>query len=139
MARRPTTQRRGRSKAANRRRAGLWRRRTGRLGRLIAVILVLGAAIAGTRQSELFYPVDEAFERALYPHWIDADGDCRDTRAEVLAAESLTPVRYDGRGCKVVAGRWFDPFTGRTLTDPSMIDIDHRVPLAEAHRSGAHR
>ena len=102
-------------------------------------MVVLGAAIAGTRQSELFYPVEEPFERALYPHWIDADGDCQDTRAEVLIAESLEPARLDAKGCKVLGGRWFDPFSGRTLTDPAVIDIDHRVPLAEAHRSGADR
>lgn len=104
----------------------------------MAVVGALVAAIAGLRQSELFYPVDQPFQRALYRHWVDADGDCRDTRQEVLIAESLDPPRLDAAGCKVIAGRWYDPFTGATLTDPALIDIDHRVPLAEAHRSGGH-
>ena len=34
-------------------------------------------------------------------------------------------------------GEWLDPYTGRTYTDPSEIDIDHVVPLANAWRSGA--
>ena len=42
-------------------------------------------------------------------------------------------------GCRVVAGRWLDPFTGQWFDDPALLDIDHLVPLAEAHRSGADR
>src|SRR3546814_1137101 len=42
-------------------------------------------------------------------------------------------------GCGVAAGRWYDPYTGRTITDPRELDVDHRIPLAEAHRSGADR
>jgi hypothetical protein len=127
------------SKARTRRRVGRWKRRTSRLTQIVAVVGALGLAVAGSRQSELFYPVDEPFARDLYPHWSDADGDCRNTRHAVLAAESLEPPSFDDRGCAVVAGRWYDPFSGATLTDPALMDVDHLVPLAEAHRSGAHR
>ena len=76
------------------------------------------------------------YDRKLYGRWIDADGDCQDTRQEVLIAESLVPVTLDRMGCKVLAGRWYDPFTGRYFTNPRKLDIDHFVPLAEVHRSG---
>jgi len=79
------------------------------------------------------------YDRDLYGSWIDADGDCQDTRQEVLIAESITPVQLDSRGCRVVSGTWLDPFTGQTFTNPGDLDIDHFIPLAEAHRSGADR
>lgn len=126
-------------KSANRQRIGFWKRRSGRLARWAAVIAALVAAVAGLRQSEILYPVDEPFDRGLYRHWSDADGNCRDTRQEVLVAESLAPPTMSSDGCKVVSGRWYDPFTGATFTDPGELDVDHRVPLSEAHRSGAHR
>lgn len=80
-----------------------------------------------------------AYDRDDYhPRWLDRDGDCRDTREEVLIAESLTSVEFEtDRQCNVVAGTWHDPYSGRTFRDPSDLDIDHLVPLAEAHRSGA--
>ena len=78
------------------------------------------------------------YERSLYGHWVDADGDCQDTRQEVLIAESARPVTLDLRGCRVLSGLWNDPFTGREFVDPRQLDIDHFIPLAEAHRSGAH-
>ncbi len=77
------------------------------------------------------------YDRDLYGGWRDADGDCQDTRQEVLIAESLVPVALDSRGCRVVSGQWLDPYTGQTFTNPSDLDIDHFIPLAEAHRSGA--
>ena len=79
------------------------------------------------------------YDRDLYGSWIDADRDCQNTRQEVLIAESITPVQLDSRGCRVVSGTWLDPFTAQTFTNPSDLDIDHFVPLAEAHRSGADR
>jgi len=80
--------------------------------------------------------VSVPYDRNLYPTWRDEDEDCQDTRQEVLIAESLQPPEMDDRGCRVVSGRWFDSYTGQTFTDPGDLDIDHIVPLAEAHRSG---
>ena len=71
-----------------------------------------------------------------HPRWEDADGDCQNTRHEVLIAESRTPPTLTADGCAVLAGEWLDPYTGRVERDPRALDIDHRVPLAEAHRSG---
>ena len=55
------------------------------------------------------------YNRNLYAGWMDADGDCQDTRQEVVIAESLVPVRLDSRGCNVASGLWLDPYTGETL------------------------
>ena len=71
------------------------------------------------------------------PRWADADGDCQNTRQEVLIAESRVPVTLGPRGCRVIAGQWHDPYTGRVFTNPHRLDIDHVVPLREAHDSGA--
>jgi len=108
-----------------------------RRSRFLLIIVGMLASVWGLRQSEIFYPVEEPYNRSLYDHWIDADGDCQNTRQEVLIRDSLTPVRLSANGCKVVAGRWVDPYSGDVFTDPSGMDIDHLVPLAEAHRSGA--
>jgi hypothetical protein len=72
------------------------------------------------------------------PSWADLDNDCRDTRAEVLISESLTPVTFDNKGCAVISGLWHDPYTGLTFTNPSDLDVDHLVPLKEAHLSGGY-
>jgi len=81
---------------------------------------------------------EDGYDRDLFRHWVDADGDGCDARQEVLMAESLTPVTL-GAGCRVESGTWFSAFDGDTLTNPASIDINHTVPLKEAWQSGAHR
>lgn len=76
------------------------------------------------------------YERADYKHWIDADNDCQNTRQEVLISESIEPVKLDGIGCKVMRGKWYDPYTDQFFTNPKDVDIDHFVPLKEVHISG---
>jgi hypothetical protein len=77
------------------------------------------------------------YNRDLFTHWIDEDGDGCDTREEVLIAESRSQAQVDPYGCKVVAGDWFSSYDGLTFSDPSELDIDHVVALAEAWDSGA--
>lgn len=77
-----------------------------------------------------------SYNRKDWKHWIDVDRDCQNTRQEVLIEESVIPVTFDSRGCRVLSGRWICPFTGRVFTDPKYLDIDHMVALKEAHDSG---
>jgi len=79
-----------------------------------------------------------AYNRNEWGRWIDADRDCQDTRQEVLIRSSLEPVKLDERGCKVLSGLWACPYTGQKFTDPGRLDIDHIVPLREAHVSGGY-
>ena len=76
------------------------------------------------------------YHRSLYGGWLDTDNDCQNTRQEILIAESRVEASLDETGCIVIAGEWHDPYLDSLITDPSVIDIDHFIPLAEVHRSG---
>ncbi|MFC9529043.1 HNH endonuclease family protein [Streptomyces sp. NPDC056975] len=76
------------------------------------------------------------YQRISFKHWIDADKDGCNTRAEVLKAEALmTPEQ--GLKCKLTGGRWYSAYDDQYIDGPSGLDVDHRVPLAEAWDSGA--
>ena len=76
------------------------------------------------------------YDRALFRHWIDADGDGCNTRYEVLIQEA-TRTPAVGSGCSLSGGMWVSLYDGLTFTDPSGLDVDHMVALAEAWDSGA--
>ena len=65
------------------------------------------------------------YDRGLFPHWDDDDGDGCDTRCEVLSSQR----RSDGS--------WFSEWDGDTTSEPSDLHVDHVVALAEAWDSGA--
>jgi hypothetical protein len=75
---------------------------------------------------------------AQYGDWIDADRDCQNTRAEVLIRGSLKAVSFRATNpCLVDSGLWFDPYSGDTLLAAADLQIEHVVPVSEAHKSGA--
>lgn len=75
------------------------------------------------------------YNRDDWGSWIDEDRNGLNTRHEVLAEESLIkPVISNN---KVIKGKWFDKYTGKYFTNTSDLDIDHLVPLKNAHISGA--
>ncbi|SDY03531.1 Protein of unknown function [Micromonospora pattaloongensis] len=80
--------------------------------------------------------VRTGYNRDLFPHWIDADGDGCNTRYEVLIAEAVTAPSV-GSGCSLSGGRWYSYYDRAYWTATSDLDIDHMVPLAEAWDSGA--
>ncbi|MEJ7795770.1 MAG: HNH endonuclease family protein [Nocardioides sp.] len=82
--------------------------------------------------------VRKGYEREKFFHWIDADDDGCSTRDEVLLVESTTSTTVSGT-CTIEDGRWFSYYDRQEWTDPSDVDIDHLVPLAEAWDSGARR
>jgi hypothetical protein len=77
------------------------------------------------------------YDRDDWGGWIDEDGDCEDTRAEILIRDSQAKVSFDG--CRVVSGLWNLPYTGGSTTNASQIDIDHIIPLKWAHGHGGDR
>ncbi len=80
------------------------------------------------------------YNRDDWGGWIDADGDCQDTRAEILIRDSLQPVLFRaGRECSVSSGLWRLPYTRGTLTNARKLDIDHIIPLKWAHGHGGDR
>ncbi len=76
------------------------------------------------------------YDRSLFVHWVDADGDGCDTRREVLVAESRTTVSISPN-CSLSEGSWVSVYDDLAFNDPGGLDIDHMVPLAEAWDSGA--
>jgi|LauGreDrversion4_1035100.scaffolds.fasta_scaffold09275_2 hypothetical protein len=110
--------------------------------RVLTILLVLltgviqAPAQAETFQLSVAEDKTTGYNRALFKHWIDADKDGCDTRAEVLTQEAIVKPKI-GPKCKLTGGKWVNSYDGKTLTNPSQLDIDHLVPLAEAWRSGA--
>lgn len=78
----------------------------------------------------------DGYDRSLFPHWDDGDGDGCDTRAEVLLAESRTPVATGPR-CALGPGDWLSTYDGYSTPDAGELEVDHVVALREAWVSGA--
>jgi hypothetical protein len=116
-------------------------------GRLLGFLLtatvcfiLLQASVADARvvpKGNGYGGLTTEYNRQEWPHWIDADRDCQDTRAEILIRDSLGPLKFKrNKPCNVSWGRWLCPYTGEEILKASELDIDHIVPLAHAQRNG---
>jgi hypothetical protein len=107
---------------------------------LISSLLVVGflGTPAQAESIQLVVAADHTtgYNRALFKHWIDADKDGCNTRYEVLIAEAIVKPTVGAR-CYLSGGKWKSSYDGKVFTNPTGLDIDHMVPLAEAWRSGA--
>ena len=107
---------------------------------LISSFLVVGflGTPAQAEPLQLVVAADHTtgYNRALFKHWIDADKDGCDTRAEVLIEEAVTKPKV-GTKCTLTGGKWLSAYDGVEVTSATKLDVDHMVPLAEAWRSGA--
>jgi hypothetical protein len=68
--------------------------------------------------------------------WKDLPEKCLNTRTAVLKRDSVIPVVFDSK-CRIVKGKWVDPYDGMILVNSAEMDVDHVVPLKAAWKSGA--
>jgi hypothetical protein len=79
------------------------------------------------------------YNREEWPHWSDLDGDCMNTRHEMLLEQADGDVNLSPDGCYVSTGTWNGPFSGKTYHRASDLDVDHIIPLKWAHAHGGWR
>ena len=108
---------------------------------LVSLLVLLSGLLQTSAQADTFQlniAVDKTtgYNRSSFKHWIDADKNGCNTRAEVLIEEAVVKPKI-GAKCKLTGGKWFSAYDGKTITNASLLDVDHMVPLAEAWRSGA--
>ena len=109
------------------------------LGLCLALIYSINIAPTSAAEKITLVITDDqigGYSRNLFKHWIDVDKDGCNTRYEVLIAEAVVKPKV-GAGCYLTGGRWRSSYDGKVFTNPTGLDIDHMVPLAEAWRSGA--
>ena len=99
---------------------------------IMTVCLVALVQSSSAEQSSI-----PAYDRGEFGRWIDRDSDCLNTRHELLAALSTGALLYSDNGCRVLRGRWIDPYTDTVFMDSSDLDVDHLVPLHWAWQRGA--
>ena len=98
---------------------------------------VVGSALALLQLVRVENEYQVGYDRALFEHWRDIDGDGCDSRDQVLKRDSISLPQVDPVNCNVIAGDWVSPYDGAKWSNPSDIDIDHVVALKEAWDSGA--
>jgi len=108
------------------------------LALISTLLLCTGQTSVSASTHELVVAEDKlsGYKRSAFKHWIDADRNGCNTRAEVLIEEAIVKPKI-GPKCKLTGGKWLSAYDGKTITNAPQLDVDHMVPLAEAWRSGA--
>lgn len=98
----------------------------------IASLIVLGAVLQSVPHACPKYNRDSQY--GGWKSW----GDCQDTRAKVLIRDSQASVTFAGtKTCTVDSGLWYDPYSDESFRTAAQVQIEHVIPLSEAHKSGA--
>ena len=102
-----------------------------------------GSAVAADAEQIPVAAPAPGYDRDLFPHWRDPDGNGCDARNDVLQRDLDGVVLRDGSDCIVESGVLHDPYTGtkiefkRGASTSSAVQIDHVVPLSAAWSGGA--
>ena len=110
---------------------------------LLAAVMALSVACSPIAAAAPTRGIPAYDREAFGDGWADADGDCQDTRQELLIRD-LDGEQLDAAGCKVLSGTLHDPYTGTTIAfrrgqhTSDEVQIDHVIPLAAAWRAGAY-
>ena len=105
---------------------------------LLLVVQIVLFLYGSTSERDIAHSTGSDYDRSFFGGWRDLDEDCLDTRGEILVDRSLTEAVLDETGCRIVGGIWRDFYTGKILSEPATIEIDHLVPLKEAWNLGAY-
>ena len=99
----------------------------------LAVLIILGVINSSCAHHSIL-----KYNRSDWAHWTDQNHDCFDTRQEILRSRSeVTPkIKIVKNKCHVASGLWSDYYFSEKLDSPTVIDIDHLVPLKHAHDAG---
>lgn len=81
-------------------------------------------------------PHSKKYNRKDWKHWVDSDRNCLNTRSEILKLRSRGTVTFNKKGCTVVRGVWDDYYYPEVHTNAKKVDIDHLIPLKNAHQTG---
>lgn len=103
--------------------------------RQIAALLITVLASCHSGHSPGKSPVGE-YNRKEWGIWSDIDRDCMNTRHEVLLLQAQGTAKHSPDGCYISTGKWFDPYTAKTFTRSSELDVDHIIPIKWAHDHG---
>lgn len=77
-----------------------------------------------------------AYNRSDYGVWADLDKNCKSTRIDILTTQALSISKSS---CTNIDGTWKDFYSEKIITNDSIIDIDHVIPLAYADKNGANK
>ena len=109
---------------------------------LLAAVMALSVACSPIAAAAPTRGIPAYDREAFGDGWADEDGDCRDTREEILIRD-LVDVALTRDGCDVATGTLHDLYTGRTIpfrrgrATSDDVQVDHVIPLAAAWRAGA--
>ncbi len=81
-------------------------------------------------------PHSKKYNRKDWKHWVDSDHNCLNTRSEILKLRSRGTVSFNKKGCTVISGVWDDYYYPEVHTNAKKVDIDHLIPLKNAHQTG---
>jgi hypothetical protein len=97
----------------------------------------LNASTPINQPQSAFIDKSNSYDRKSWGYGRDEEVDCQDTRAEILIARSKVPVIFEGKKkCRVLEGEWEDFYYPVSYKKSSDVEIDHVVPLYNAHVSG---